>query len=73
MEANACSIGFRLGEYGGRNRSLKPCSMGKGIITVGINFSTYWLHLRPVRVRLPSDEYCNCLKSKHCEDQDMDL
>ena len=73
MEANACSIRFRSGEYGERNRSLQPCSTGKGISTVGINFSTYWLHHQSVRVQLPSDEYCNCLKSTCCEDQDMDL
>ena len=73
MEANACSIGFRSGEYGGRNRSLQPRLVGKRISTLGINFSTYQLHLQPVHVQLPSDEYCNCLKSTRCEDQDMDL
>ncbi len=72
IAAKACSIGFRSGEYGGKNNSLHSVGHVEGIASVVV-MHTYELHLQQALELLRHGEYCSCQVPRCFEDLDKGL
>jgi hypothetical protein len=61
IDVNACSIGFKSGEYGGRNRSLQPlfASVQSEENVMQKITGTHQLHLRQAHEQHRNDECCS--------------